>query len=374
MLDGQEYRSETIAAPAKAVLSAETLTCTGQNVRPTVEAVYDTEGKRIEDSNYTVSYSSNSRSPGTYIVKISLKGDHYTGSIAKTYKIAVGKVSGLKNSAQSTSSIKVSWAQQRYATGYALYASDSKYDGYRRIATIKTNRTTSYTYSRLKTGRNYYFKIRAYKTIGGKNYYSLCSSVLISTTKPGKVTGLKAGSQSTSQIKLSWKKVSGASGYQLYRYNSAKNKFEKVATVKGTSYINKKLKSGTKYQYKVRAYRKSGNLTVTGRCSSVLTSITKPGKVTGLKASSRSSSQIKLSWKKVRGASGYRIYRYSSAKKKYVRTAVLNSSKTAYTDKKLKSGKKYKYKIKAYKKTGNTTLLGSSSAVSGKTKRKSTRK
>lgn len=362
LLDEKEYRSETIYAPAKAELSAEVLNYTGKNLKPVVKAVYDTQGNKIAASHYTVSYSS-SKNPGSYRADITFQGDYYTGKLKKTYKIVLGAVSGFQNAAQSTSAIKLSWKQQKYAEGYALYASKAKNGTYKRIAVIKKNKTDSYTYTRLEPAKNYYFKIRAYQTIGGKNYYSGYSSILSSGTKPGKVTGLKAGFQSSSQIKLSWKKVSGTSGYQVYRYSVSKKKYEKVTEVSGTSYTDKKLRAGCKYRYKVRAYRKNGNFTAAGEFNGELSAITKPVKVTGLEVSAQSSSQIKLSWKKVNGASGYQVYRYDKLKKKYVKAADLDSSKSFYTDKKLKSATEFQYKVRAYKRSGGIILIGTSSNV-----------
>ena len=55
-------------------------------------------------------------------------------------------------------------------------------------------------------------------------------------------------------IKISWKKVSGASAYTVYGNKCGKaNKYEKLATVKGTSFAEKKLKKGTYYKYIVVA-------------------------------------------------------------------------------------------------------------------------
>lgn len=370
LLDGKEYRSDIIYAPAKAELSSEVLDYTGKTLKPVVKAVYDTQGKRIAASNYTVTYGS-SQNPGSYRAVIAFKGDYYSGKLTKTYKIVVGAVKGVQNKAQSTVSIRVLWKQQKYATGYYLYAAEAKTGTYKRIAVIKKNTINYYSYGKLKSGKNYYFKIRAYKTINGKNYYSSYSSILGSTTKPGKVTGLKVSTQGSSQIKLSWKKVRGASGYQIYRYNNSQKKYEIVAAVTNTSFTDKKLKAGCRYRYKVRAYRKNGSLTAAGIFTGELSGVTKPGKVTGLKVSTQSSSQIKLNWKKVRGASGYQIYRYNKSKKKYEKIAEIRSgSAISYRDKFLKKNTKYMYKIRAYKKTGNTLLKGSiSEVISVKTKK-----
>ena len=60
---------------------------------------------------------------------------------------------------------------------------------------------------------------------------------------------------------IKWKKISYASGYEIYRSTKAKKGFKKIATVKGSksSYVSKKLKSKKKYYYKVRAFVKVGN-------------------------------------------------------------------------------------------------------------------
>ncbi len=64
------------------------------------------------------------------------------------------------------------------------------------------------------------------------------------------------------------------------------------------------------------------------------------------------SHSLKLHWKKVKGASGYRIYRYSKKKKKYVAVKTIKKKNTQnWVNKKLKKNKIYKYKVAAYKKT-----------------------
>lgn len=80
--------------------------------------------------------------------------------------------------------------------------------------------------------------------------------------------------------------------------------------------------------------------------------------VTGFKAAAGSSSTIKLSWNKVNGAEGYVIYRYNTSTKKYQRIA--KSKNLTFTDKKLASGKSYKYAVRAYKYISGTEVLSKS--------------
>ena len=83
------------------------------------------------------------------------------------------------------------------------------------------------------------------------------SEASFAASKPGKVTALSAKAVSSHSVKLSWKKVKGAGGYQIYKVSGKKSK--RIATVKGgskQSYTVKKLKTDGTYTFKVRAYKK----------------------------------------------------------------------------------------------------------------------
>lgn len=58
-------------------------------------------------------------------------------------------------------------------------------------------------------------------------------------------------------LTLSWTKVDGASSYQVFRYNSADSKYEKVKTTTSTTFTDTGLSSETKYLYRVRGCRTS---------------------------------------------------------------------------------------------------------------------
>jgi hypothetical protein len=91
------------------------------------------------------------------------------------------------------------------------------------------------------------------------------------TTAPAKVGSLKLTAASKA-VTLKWSKVTGATGYEIYRYNSTTKKYEKIKTIKGVSTLtwkNTKLTKGTTYKYKVRAYRTYGGTTYYGKCSAV---------------------------------------------------------------------------------------------------------
>lgn len=76
---------------------------------------------------------------------------------------------------------------------------------------------------------------------------------------------------------------------------------------------------------------------------------------------------VKISWKRVSGASGYVIYRSESKNGSYKQCKTVNAKTTSYTDKKLKTGKSWYYKVAAYKKAGKVNAYGYLSGAAGRT-------
>ena len=162
--------------------------------------------------------------------------------------------------------IRLNWTKSSYATGYTLYRREKGSSTYHKIATIKNRNTLSYTDKKAVNGKTYVYKVRAYKKVDGKNYYS-GGTTAQATAKVGKssVTSAKANRKKKS-ITIQWSKVSGASGYVLYRRYGTNGKWIKKKTLTGNGKIsctdgNKK--KGT-YYYRVRAYRKTGKKNIYG--------------------------------------------------------------------------------------------------------------
>lgn len=89
----------------------------------------------------------------------------------------------------------------------------------------------------------------------------------VSTAAPGKVT-IKAKNKKKKSIQVTWKKVSGAQGYEI-SYSLKKNfKKAKKKTTKKVSYTIKKLKKKKKYFVRVRAYKVVNGKKIYGKWSS----------------------------------------------------------------------------------------------------------
>ena len=208
------------------------------------------------------------------------------------------------------------------------------------------------------------------------NYIKRSVDVMITRTDiskltPAKVT-MKKPAATVNSVTVKWNAADKAAGYQVYRYDTSAKKWTKIKTVgKGTlSYKDTKRSAGTVYKYKVRAYNKSadGSLTVYGEYSAEKKALTNP-KATKITKKSAKSNSVKLTWKKV-ACTGYQVQKYDSAKKKWVTVKTISKAKTvSCTVSGLKSSKTYKFRVRAYKKSG--TLKSNSAwskTVSVKTK------
>ena len=131
-----------------------------------------------------------------------------------------------------------------------------------------------------------------------------------SKLKAAKVDFTKVASASYDKLRLSWEPMSGVDGYQIYRATSKSGKYAKIATVKGASsasYTDTGRTCGTRYYYKLRAYKKIGGKTVYSKYSTILSAYAKPAKVkvTDAYAPDAATISIAVSFTTVRGATDY---------------------------------------------------------------------
>ena len=133
----------------------------------------------------------------------------------------------------------------------------SKNGKYKKVATITKNSTTTYKKTKLSAGKNYYFKVRAYKTVKNKKNYGAYGAVLSTATKT-KTPSISKATAGKKKATIKWKKVSGAKGYDVYMSTSKSKGYKKIATNTKNSKVNytkTNLKSKKKYYFKIRTYK-----------------------------------------------------------------------------------------------------------------------
>lgn len=239
------------------VKSIGTKVYTGKEIKPALVVKYGS--KKLTSNDYVITYSRNVN-PGKATITLKGKGN-YTGTKVISFLIQLPKVSDLKLTA-SYSTVKISYASKKNIDGYEIYDYSTK--------KAKKIKGTSYQFTNLKSANSYVYKVRTYKKINGKFYYSPYSSnVSIYTKVKAPTISVKSASK---KAKISWKRVSGANGYQIYMSTSKNGKYKSIATVKkGTTltYTKKDLKKNKTYYFKVRAYRTINKKPVYGKFSSV---------------------------------------------------------------------------------------------------------
>lgn len=177
-------------------------------------------------------------------------------------------ISVVKVTPMTYNSIKVSWRKVSGVTGYRVYRStDGK--NYERIKTIQSANTGTYTDKTVQTGTTYYYKVRPYVKAGSKLYYGAYTSAPKTKAALGTVTLHSVKSSSSKRVALKWSKVSGASGYTIYRAASSKSTYKAVKKVTALTWTDTGLKKGRTYYYKVRAYRTVNGKKVYGAYSKV---------------------------------------------------------------------------------------------------------
>ena len=158
---------------SKAKLTVKAQVYTGKALKPAVKVVL--KGKTLKKgTDYTVSYKGN-KAIGTAAVTVKGKGN-YTGTAKTTFNINPKAVSGLKLTA-GKEKMTVSWKKvPGGVSGYQLqYGLKKSFSGAKK-ATVSKASTVKGTIKNLKKGKIYYVRIRSWKKVGKKMYYSAWSA------------------------------------------------------------------------------------------------------------------------------------------------------------------------------------------------------
>lgn len=168
---------------------------------------------------------------------------------------------------------------------------------------------------------------------------------------------LKGKAKGYEGASLSWEKVNGVSGYYLYRSEGGKSK-KRVASLSASknAYTDSKLKTGIKYTYTLVPYVTLLGKVKTGsssRAVSVTPVLERP--VFQVKVSN--SGYNTVTWKKVPGATGYRIYRKTPSGK-WKQLVSTGASVTSYQDRKVTPCEALQYTVRACRKTSSYSYFG----------------
>ncbi len=244
---------------------------------------------------------------------------------------------------------KIYWNAVDGAVKYWVYRSTNG----KNFKYYDSTKKTSYTNKSTSVGTTYYYKVKAVNANNAASDYSVSKGILCKPAAP-----TVSINRSNGKPKLSWKAVSGATKYWIYRSTDGK-KFKYWDSTTRTSYTNSGAASGTKYYYRVKAVAVVNGKNVASANSStksLLTSLAKPSV-----SITTSNGKPKISWSKVTGADKYYVYRSTDGKNFSYWDS---TTKTSYVNSGAKKNTKYYYKVKAVCASNSNANSAQSSAVS----------
>jgi fibronectin type 3 domain-containing protein/thiol-disulfide isomerase/thioredoxin len=230
--------------------------------------------------------------------------------------------------------MQLTWDAVPSAKSYEIFYSTSQNDGYKRLTNTKK---TSYKFSKAKCGVTYYFQMR----VCVKGAKSEFGPVSYGRTDLTGTPTLQVKKTTYNSVSLKWNKVPGAKKYEIYYMDSINGGWQSLGLKGGTSFTHKKLVTGATYYYQIRPVRDS----FYGSWSNDISASTILSDVARLKVKAASTDRMKLTWKKVKGATQYVILRSEQIDGTY--EVIGHSPKASYMDTGLQGGTTYFYKVYA---------------------------
>ena len=250
--------------------------------------------------------------------------------------VGLASIPKLSSASNITSGIQLKWSKVTDATGYILYRKTGN-GSWSRIADIKNGSTVSYIDKTAKSGTTYTYTIRAYS---GKYMSDWKTTKTIKRLADPTVS---SASNITAGVQVKWSKVTGATGYIVYR-KTGTGSWSRVADIKSgstVSYTDKTAKSGTTYTYTVRAY--SGSTIGDWSSTKTVKRLADPT----VSSTSNITAGVQVKWIKTAGATGYIVYRKTGTGSWSRLATIKSGSTTSYTDKSARSGTNYSYTVRA---------------------------
>ena len=238
----------------------------------------------------------------------------------------------------------ISWESVSSAKKYQVYRATSQNGKY---SSVKTVTGTSYTDTTAKPGTTYYYRVHAIGT--SSTTKSIASNVVSMLTICAQPVVKATVNSTTGQPSLSWKKVTGANKYEVYRATEAAGEYQLLATQKAVTFLDTTAAGDTQYYYKVKAIStkagaNSTDMTPVAICSAMAQPVITVGNT--------AEGAPKITWNAVSNAVSYRVIRSTSQKGTY--TEVGTTTETAFVDVTAQTGALYYYKVMAVGKVSES--------------------
>ena len=317
---GKSYTLTKTVSPSNAVTS---YTWSSSN---TSVATVDKNGKVTAKASGTATITVKTSNGKTAICKV-------------TVNLPAPQITGLAN---TTGGIKISWNKVDGAYGYRLYYKPVS-GGWKRF---KDTTATSFTDSGVVPNKTETYTIRCIdkngNTISGFNSTGWSKKYTPAAPTVSKLDITTGG------IKLSWNKIAGVYGYRLY-YKTSSGGWKRFKDTTATSFTDSGVSPNRTETYTIRCIDKNGN-TISSFNSNGWSKKYTPVAPTISKLENTSGG-IKISWNKIAGVYGYRLY-YKTSSGGWKRFK--DTTATSFTDSGVSPNRTETYTIRCIDKNGKT--------------------
>ena len=270
------------------------------------------------------------------------------------------------------------WSRVADADGYELYRAENPDGQYSLVSRITDPAITAFVSSKQPVGSVKYYKILAYRQAGERIYYSPDSQMLANPPlETAAIESVTVPAEDATKRIVSWKKVEGAQGYEIYRANEPDGAYELVSNVRNgdiTVFVSSKQPVGSQKYYKIRAYLQAGTNDQMGAPAPIrygefsqLVRNEALGKMQlrSVEVADDVTKRI-ISWDALSGADGYELYRAPTPNGAFELVKdVQNSGITVFVSSKQPVGSVKYYKIRGYKLVNGAKAYGPYSDLMG---------
>lgn len=242
---------------------------------------------------------------------------------------------------------RVYWKAVSGASKYNVWRSENGKDGnYTKVATVDS---LNYLDKSVKGGKTYYYKISAVGSNGTETEKSDAYGITFVETPD-----ITLRVNRSVGIGLGWNKITGATGYAIYRKsyngNDAWNRVATITNPDTLTWNDTSVKSahGTAYRYTIRALAGAKRNILSG-CRNTGRTMVRLSNTYFKSLSKASATSIKAEWASTNKATGYEI-RFMVGNSVYKTFTIGSNSTAKKTFTGLQSGKKYKIQVRSYKK------------------------
>ncbi|MCR4675153.1 MAG: N-acetylmuramoyl-L-alanine amidase, partial [Lachnospiraceae bacterium] len=304
----------------------------------------------------------------TYSYAVAPCDSSYEGdkSTSKSITTGSGQVENLTVKSSTFNANRVSWDKLDGVTGYRVYRREGTSGSFTCIADVSSSKNT-YKDTTSVCGTTYQYRVRAYRTVSGKNIYGKYSSKGKIKTNTRKVTYTTKNDNGLHRITIEWKALNGVTGYRIYRKQAGKSWQMVVSSTKSTSYTDDDVTAGKKYYYKVKAYKTINKVKYFGVQRTVKIKAGY-GKSRVKSVTTGNFNELVIKWTKIDGANNYIIQRreikgITASSWETIATGV---TKRTYTDTTTSCGKTYQYRVKSVRTYNKKVYRGKYSSKSSK--------